>query len=91
LYSSFRDTGPATALYDELAVGMADGTVALVVKDQLVTTLIADNETTTQLFESNYCRVSDPETRQDFAQTNTTLFEFAPDCPEHRRPQVDAG
>lgn len=89
-YSTFQDTGPTKRLYQNLSVGMATGKVALVVRDPLISRLLADNETTRRLFEENYCRVDDPQTTRVFATTNTTLYEYDPSCPSARQPQVHA-
>lgn len=91
IYSTFGNSGgaPLDRLYANLSVGMANGDVALVIRGNLTRRLIADNQTTARLFETNYCRVDDAETQALYAQTNATLFEYG-DCRDGLRPVVNA-
>lgn len=87
--STRPNSPPMKRLYAQLRSGMADGSVALVITDEIVWRIIAFDETTSQQFEANYCRVNDAGTQALYGQTGATLWAYNTDCPADRRPTVE--
>lgn len=79
-YEKHGPTGPSIAVYNRIIEAMESGEITLIVVDELTQNMLVVNETVSNLFESNYCRVE--EVDELYRDTGAFLYERNVDCEQ---------
>lgn len=85
----YKDYGPAIPLYESIIQQLESGNVEYVIYGRTMREMFKWNETASDTFQENYCRVSEADSL--YQRTNTYLFRYQPDsCPENLRPTMES-
>jgi hypothetical protein len=86
--STFNDSRAGDRWYRNLTRALRTGQVDIAVSGPMTETILEQNQTAGTAFLNHYCRVEDPEAQRLYGRTHATLYEYEPDCPDQRRPNI---
>jgi len=87
--STFNDTEIGDQFYRNLSQGLRSGRIDVAVAGPMTEAILKQNATAQRAFLTHYCRVPEAEAQVLYNKTHATLYRHQPECPEHRRPNVE--